>query len=205
MTQTIEHAVFTHAMIDIETLSTDGNAFITSIGVVLFGSPGDPGHIHCMRVMNIDPWVDQSGSHICPDTIRWRQKQSEESKNPLRQPDTAYISLSDAIIKLRQILDYYKVENVWANSPEFDLTIINNAAERLGLPAVTKYWQHRDVRTAKNLLEVYKGSKVEYPVRHDPISDCVDQITFIVLPLYRIMHNERGIGTTSGAGGSSGN
>lgn len=177
--QPINQVVELHAMLDIETLSTDSNAFITSICLQTF-NPNKKGVTdEPVFVDMYDPWAEQEGAHIDPNTIKWRQRQVEISKTELRRRPNEYSDLKDSLTRLAEFVEEHNVKIVWANSPSFDCTIINNAALRtLGKP-IFPYYAERDVRTVRHLLEVATGKKVELNNNHLAITDALNQIELV--------------------------
>lgn len=195
----LKKVVERHVMVDIETLGTGPNAFITSIGAVEF-FPGS-----CQpretRFYRFDPWTDQRGATVDGKTVEWRQKQCEESKVDLRKPVSEYAVLDVALIGLKTFIGE---STVWANSPEFDLTILNSAARRLGLDPVSQFWKHRDVRTAKMALEMVTGEEIKYENTHHPLDDCRNQIHYVVEPFLEVLNERRTTRSGTGEGGPSG-
>lgn len=182
--QPINQVVELHAMLDIETLSTDSNAFITSICLQTFnpnkmGVTDEP-----VFVDMYDPWAEQEGAHIDPNTIKWRQHQTEISKTELRRRPNEYSDLKDSLTRLAKFVEEHNIKIIWANSPSFDCTIINNAARRLIGKPIFPYYAERDVRTVKHLLETIGGKPVELHNNHLPVTDALNQLD-LVQDLYR--------------------
>ena len=179
--QPINQVVELHAMLDIETLSTDSNAFITSICLQTF-NPNKKGVTdEPVFVDMYDPWAEQEGAHIDPNTIKWRQRQAEISKAELRRRPNEYSDLKDSLTRLAKFVEEHNVKIVWANSPSFDCTIINNAARRLIGKTIFPYYAERDVRTVKQLLEVVLDRSVELNNNHLSITDALNQIELVQL------------------------
>lgn len=179
--QTINKVVENHVMLDIETLSVDPNAFITSVAMVVF-NPYAPECINpeCYNE-SLDPWVEQKGSHIDTNTVVWRQRQDERTKTPLRKAMVEYQSLKNMLLDLEAFMKKHDVKKVWANSPSFDCTIINNAAKRELGREIIPFYKECDVRTAKYFVEQVSGSKVDLGNNHTPYDDCINQINLVQL------------------------
>lgn len=195
---TIQDAVEWHVMVDIETLSVSPNAFITSISAQKFTIPHSPDTELPSRVWTFDPWREQVGSTIDASTIVWRQRQGEESKADLRGDPDTYHNLETALNELREFIG--DVDGVWANSPDFDITILNSAARRLGQTPIAPFWKSRDVRTAKASLESMLGVKIKVDNDHTPLQDCRNQINKVVLPLYERIYEYRTAGGSESEG-----
>lgn len=200
----IDQTVQCHAMIDIETLSTDSNAFITAIGLVIFNPLNKTDGM--VREWVFDPWTEQPGAVIDSATVTWRQQQDAASKAPLRGQANSYYDLGSSLNRIREYLREYNVKRVWANSPDFDLTIINNAAKRLGQKPVTAYYTHRCVRTAKDIMERLTGNRIKLATQHTALLDCHAQIEAVVIPFLKLewAKDERRADASSAGEGRSG-
>lgn len=195
-----EIKVGNHAMLDIETLSTDNNAFIIQLAIKMFDplwltKQFDPQSANDSRpvehmifsldvvnapAMNIflSPWIDQNGSHVDGNTVQWWQKQPWNVKEWFYQPDRM-TKLSDALEDLKKFLTSNKVDYVWSRSPSFDITIVNNAAKReLGEPLIP-FWKERDQRTLHALWETITGEKYKLDNSHNALDDCDNQIKVV--------------------------
>lgn len=145
-----------NVMIDIESLSTQKNATILSIGAVKFDaeSLGDEFYFE------LKPEQDR---HVDPSTALWWAQQSA--------------AFNDGLVKygLREVLhhlagfldpdcfDKYSVQNtmmtanfkgnIWANSPSFDCDIIGDAYKQFDFEPPWKFYREMDVRTIKSFLD----------------------------------------------------
>lgn len=146
------------AMIDLETMSSNMDAAIASIGAVVF-DPSGP----LLDIKNLDEqWpnaleptyfyvnVDLKsclavGLKADADTIYWWLSQSDEARKALKDPPP--IKLSVALGQLKQWLSVYKVQHIWAHA-NFDLSILHTAYIKIGEHRVPwSYFNARDVRT----------------------------------------------------------
>ncbi len=141
-------------MIDIETLSTRSDAAILSIGAVKFdlvtGAVCDP------FLVSVDPtsYDEQSAFKIDGATVTWWKKQGASAQKALEINRVA-----TPFIALDRLTEWFEMEgfdgkdaesHVWANGPQFDLTILRHAAgiaygSQDDVP--WKFYQERDVRT----------------------------------------------------------
>lgn len=209
-----EIKVGNHAMLDIETLSTDNNAFIMQIAIKMF----DPLQLtkqpepldlkdfnsieHMTLSMGIDdspamnihlyPWMEQVGSHVDGKTVQWWQQQSWKVKKWLYQP-SEMTKLVDALEDLDGFLTEHNVDYVWSRSPSFDITIVNNAAKRELGKILIPFWKERDQRTLHALWETLTGKKYKLDNSHDALADCDNQIKVVQL-FYKELY-ERNTGT----------
>lgn len=171
-------------MVDIETLSTKDNAAIISIGLAAFDSSGVT-----------DSWggavnMDEVYGHIDTNTISWWMKQEQTARDYSFRGGHTQVQLS---YLFKAFFDKHKPEEVWANSPQFDLTILNNWWH--GMKANTKpsydpgrwpihYRAHRDCRTLFALAREYGiDTGPAWSVgetAHNPVDDACNQARAVV-------------------------
>tara|TARA_A100001391_G_scaffold118973_4_gene80729 strand:+ start:7627 stop:8160 length:534 start_codon:yes stop_codon:yes gene_type:complete len=159
-----------HAMIDLETLSTNPDAVILTVGGVKFDphTSMKPYNEMYFRV-DVDSQTNQ-GRHVMDDTLNWWAKQPEDIKNEALG-DKDRISLSDMIKQINKFS--VGVDVFWCQGPLFDYAILQNLYTQLGHPVPWQYWQIRDSRTLFNLVPRDKNEKREG--LHNALSDCIFQ------------------------------
>ena len=111
--------------IDIETLGTDPNSVILSIGAVQFDEVGltNPFHVHICPES-----CEAAGLTMDARTVLWWLEQSKEAQESIVSKDQ--ISLKDALTKLSLAFNWQDAK-VWSNGIDFDLTILENAFKKL--------------------------------------------------------------------------
>lgn len=171
-------------MIDIETLSITPNAQITNIGAIKFS-----------RYKDIEPYHDLKQTYYCridlkschgfdidKQTVRWWKEQPLESRNEIfEQKDR--ISLREALLGLSNFIGN-SCETVWANSPNFDIVILENAYTKCGLEIPWKFWSLRDCRTVYDLGRT--SLKDITTTKHNALHDCYCQILCLQLALRNV-------------------
>lgn len=164
----------TEIMIDIETLSTKNNALILTIGAIKFQRGCEIKELKNMETFytRIDiKSCKNLNMHVDDDTLKWWDKQSEESKyEAFTNPDRLHIK--DALIKLSDFLKGHRY--IWANSPSFDCIILENASRLCNLEIPWKFWNLRDCRTVYDLGKI--SLKSVSVVKHNALDDCYNQI-----------------------------
>lgn len=176
-----------HVMIDIETLGTNTNAPIASIGAVFFEpSTGITGARFYVRV---DAENDElNGAVASVATFKWWFKQSREAQAELLASDA--IPLWGALCQLDGFLTDNAVPEdldllqVWGNSPTFDCAILRAAYARADLEGpLWKFWNERDCRTMVELGKVIGfDPKQDMPFRgerHNALADAVHQAQYV--------------------------
>lgn len=139
--------MWTHMMIDLETMGKNPDAAVISIGAIFF----DPqtGNIGPEFSKTID--LDTAGGVIDRDTVKWWLKQSREAQSAILADE---IPLDNALLQLREFIDENSGEffvQVWSNGTSFDNVILRRSYERQGIPCPWHYCNDRDVRTIVEL------------------------------------------------------
>lgn len=165
--------------IDIETLSTKKNAHILSIGAVAFDADTD---LNCHPAGKVSAYIfdipvtseDQVGRDVDVATVRWWLQQSVSAQENLFVGEKIY-PLHYVLQELQRFIQRFDKPSIWANSPSFDCDILSDAYEQLGLTRPWKYYQERDVRTAKQLV----GEPGFIGVKHCALDDAVHEARIV--------------------------
>lgn len=163
-------------MIDIETLDNVPSAVILSIAAVEFdpdtGETGDSFH----QKIDVDDQFRSSRS-ISQSTLFWWLEQSDKAQKSITKG--VRYSLYDCLDNFSGWLKGKENCFIWANSPSFDIIILEHAWEESFIGKLfPKHWLQRDVRTIKqyiNFEDFYWPGGTE----HDALSDCYDQIAMV--------------------------
>lgn len=161
-----------HICVDIETLSTNPTAAITSISAVKFSLENDETENF---TINIDPAsCRQHGLHFDPDTIKWWQGQPKEAKTWL----TNGVPLDEALIKFVEFSGTNKYQRWYCNGMNFDFPILQYAMYKTDIKVPWSYWMLTDMRTAFFLADFNAHTAPRIGTYHDGISDCLTQIAW---------------------------
>lgn len=165
------------AMIDIETLGTEPGCVIVSIGAVRF----DLEHgVTDSLFVSVDPESCQAlGMEIDAGTLAWWLGQPAEAREQLTGGDDLEIALRE----LRAFVD--GAEEVWANSPSFDLAILDEAFDAVGLSSPWEFWEQRDYRTLRETLPYWPG-RDQQGTKHDALDDARYQAESLVEALREV-------------------
>ncbi|EHX2720535.1 3'-5' exoribonuclease, partial [Escherichia coli] len=171
--------MWTHMMIDLETMGKNPDAAVISIGAIFF----DPqtGDIGPEFSKTID--LDTAGGVIDRDAVKWWLKQSREAQSAILADE---IPLDDALLQLREFIDENSGEffvQVWGNGTSFDNVILRRSYERQGIPCPWRYHNDRDVRTIVELGKtIYFDARTVIPfegVRHNALDDARHQAKYV--------------------------
>lgn len=115
-------------MIDMETIGTEADATIVQIGLVAF-DPNEVGRFHSKKSIFVD--INQ-GRRVDPNTIKWWMKTDPALFAKLVLAENA-VRLEEALVLVSQFYNNAGSKEVWANSPSFDVAILNSAYKKHGM------------------------------------------------------------------------
>lgn len=131
-------------MLDIETFSTKPNAVILTFGAVKFDPYSDSDPVDAMYVkLDVDRQIELERD-VDENTLEWWGRQDPAVYEEATSEEDR-IELVDFAKQLSKFL--VGAGNIWAQGTVFDITIIENLYNQLGIPAPWAYWQIRDSRT----------------------------------------------------------
>jgi exodeoxyribonuclease VIII len=189
----------THLMADIETLGTCPRSAVLTIGAVLFDprKQDDVGALERRGLLRRVSMNDAlTHGTVDPDTIKWWFEQDDKAIKELVTGEI--VSLKTALEELRQYAvhrwvkgddkffaghsQYPIATTIWANSPNFDCTILEHACRQVGEVFPFKFFQYRDVRTLKDLA--WPNGPDSIPkfasgTKHNALSDAVSQALIV--------------------------
>jgi len=167
----------TRVMVDLETLGTEPGAAILSVGAVTFDRDG-LGEEWSMSV-DLESCQDH-GLEIDAATLEWWLQQSAEARAVLHGGEP----LDDV---LREFTLWYREQNageLWANSPIFDVAILDDACARAGVTTPWSFWELRDFRTL-SAVDIAADLDQE-GVEHDALDDARHQARIAAATLDRL-------------------
>jgi len=156
----------TRVMIDIETLGIEPGAAILSIGACTFDTDGVGETVEVS--VDLESCQDR-GLEIDADTLKWWLGQDDAARDVL----TGGAALPTALSELRHFLDTNDYDELWANSPKFDMEHLEAAYDALDWPTPWEFFRLRDVRTVTELpgaVELEQDG-----TEHDALDDAVHQ------------------------------
>lgn len=166
----------THVMIDLETMSTESNAAICSIGAVKFTESGEILDTFYCTVDVAD--CKKHGLHIDPKTIEWWAKQSKDALKMLRKDNK---SLVEALIEFSKWYGSTQYPT-WACGSDFDNVIIENAYKAVGMNRPWAPWKNRCYRTLRETIKLPEDTREG--TYHNALDDAMHQ-TKHLLKIFR--------------------
>ncbi len=163
----------THGMIDLETLSTEPDAVVMTIGAVKFdpytnAEPHAPFYLRC----DVEEQSEQLGRRIDDDTIAWWGRQSQEIQDEAFGDQHERVTIDEMTRQLNRWcvgLDY-----LWCQGPTFDFTILQDLYKNIQKPVAWNYWQIRDSRTLFSLMPRDPRKDIQEQL-HNALADCYFQ------------------------------
>lgn len=170
-------------MIDMETIGTDSDATIVQIGLVAF-DPNTVGKFHSKANITVD--INQ-GRRIDPNTLKWWLNENPELFAKLVTAPGS-VTLPEALLKVSMFYNAANSKEVWANSPSFDVAILNSAYRKHTLRSPFHFRGERDYRTMVNVLGISLGEVKERCMGlgivgtvHNALDDAIHQAVGIQL------------------------
>jgi len=161
-----------HVMVDIETLGTDNDASILSIGACQFTMEHGIGDTF---EVNLKP----DGRVIDPKTVRWWLQQSKAAQNKLFKPEP--IDQKDARREFLNFVRSTMSKNIWANGASFDLCILN---DWYGGHPPWRYSEERCMRSFRwlgyQLGVSYNDFFKSESVQHGALDDAIRQAKYVI-------------------------
>jgi len=160
-----------HLMLDIETLGTNPDTIILTIGAQGFDPHSElfTEHTYYKR-LDID---SQSNRTVDDDTLAWWGKQSKDAQEEAMGDGKDRISIKDALEELGKLI--WKHDIIWCNGASFDFPILDNAFIQNDLAVPWQYWNTRDTRTVYSLVP----GLPKLGNNHNALADCVNQIDLL--------------------------
>ncbi len=163
-------------MIDLETLSTDVDGAIMSIGACRFNEEdiADDGFY---RIITVQSNLDEHRT-ISPSTLSWWMTQSKEAQAIFSSPDA--VPLGQALDELRAWIGSHTANiRPWGNGADFDISMLKHAYGRQATPWA--FYNVRCFRTLKSTPAAKAIPKVEPLIAHHALHDAIAQAKHLQL------------------------
>lgn len=169
----VNNKKFEHLMVDIETMGKGSYSAIVSIAAVEFdiytGQTGNTFYtnVDLQSCLNLGLKTD-------PETVQWWCEQSNEALKALEEHKEPL----EIALKMFKKLIGNNAYQIWGNSARFDLGILENAYEVLGIVKPWEYYNERCVRTLVSFAPEVKQTMPFTGTKHNAIDDCLHQIKY---------------------------
>lgn len=151
-----------HAVLDLETASTESDAAVVAIGATAFSLlPGEMPH-EFYGHLNLED-CENKKLRIDEETIAWWKDQRVELRDEaFKGAEVSSITtLVDFTAWYSDLQKRYKTVRIWGNGANFDPVVIGNCLDAFDVKIP---WQFRDVRCLRTLLKLLpKKYHIEQP------------------------------------------
>ena len=165
-------------MIDIETLGKQPGCCVLSIGACVFSTNGVQVANQFHQFLDYEEQQYTYRCHVDTQTLKWWFKQ----KNQVALNPENSLPLKEA---LTHLANYIRVQGkdvkIWANSPQFDIAILEELYRRAGMQTPWKYWQIMDFRTMSAMKPELHKEKRERGDYHDALGDAIAQAEVLAI------------------------
>ena len=169
-----------HIIIDIETLGRRNDAAITQIGVAI---ADENFNVLDKRLIQIDPKIWYTCNRtFTGETLLWWMNQKN---TPVSNIYTNYAySYETAMSTLNSIFKRYNTDDtiVWTKGT-MDLFCIKDLCEYFNMEIPWKFWQPRDIRTAKEFIKDWKV--IENSNAHNALEDAITELEELKINLIK--------------------
>lgn len=166
------------ATIDMETLSTEHNAALLSIGAVIhnFGTGQQVDTFYA----NITPESSiAAGLHVSESTKAWWAKQGQAAQDVLSVDQRP---LRDVLVEFAKWLAGHGVQYAIGNGPRADNQWLESACKAVGMQSPIKYWGDLDMRTltfiGTHILGLDHWHNTFKGVKHNALHDAINEAEF---------------------------
>ena len=166
------------SVLDFETLSTEHNAALLSIGAVIRdfnnGTQVDTFYANIIPQSSID-----AGLHVSESTKAWWTKQGSAAQDVLSVDQRP---LRDVLNDFATWLKKHGVEYAIGNGPRADNQWLESACKALGMSSPVKYWGDLDMRTltfiGTHILILPHWHSTFKGVKHNALHDAINEAEF---------------------------
>lgn len=166
------------ATIDMETLSTEHNAALLSIGAVIHDF--STGQQVDTFYANITPESSiAAGLNVSESTKAWWAKQGQAAQDVLSVDQRP---LRDVLVDFAQWLAGHGVQYAIGNGPRADNQWLESACKAVGMQSPIKYWGDLDMRTltfiGTHILGLNHWHNTFKGVKHNALHDAINEAEF---------------------------
>lgn len=179
---------------DIETLSVESTSVVLSAAIVYFDESSTYESLleDCLFVkFDAKEQIKKYNRTVSKSTLEWWDKQSDHAKKISFTPSAKDMSAIEGIQLIKSYLKRETKEKmiIWSRG-SIDSVIIDSLCRSMNISPIAYYNQHREVRTALDLLATttvngycqvdLEGFSKDMVKKHDPVHDvCYDAVQLL--------------------------
>lgn len=172
---------FDSVMIDLESLSTDLNAMVLSLGMVFFSPRHDEEEKIYLTILPESWEAEGLSPDIRLDTIEFWKRPDNINHVP---------AVGDGMT-VRQAMQFFSdackakpnLEVYWAKGPDYDYGVLAYWLRALSIDIPFQYWERKDLRTALYMGRHHGVIVPKPPVKHHALLDAETQLKQLRLVL----------------------
>lgn len=166
-------------MIDIETLGTDGDAVVLSLGAVMFTT--------AMGIQSRNHWffnIDEQlvkGRRRDQATQDWWNRQTPKAREIFHT--CANVKPGETVNKLQDFVSWCEInqpKTIWGNGASFDPPIMESLLKTYGFKVPWQFYYIRCYRTVKALHDIEKNQPKQKHLAHDALYDAEYQARCLI-------------------------
>jgi hypothetical protein len=161
-----------HIMLDLETMSTDPNAAIVSIGAVAIDFENNRLGEEFYRRISLESAM-QSGGIVDASTVIWWLQQSEPARREIYSATADIRRACEAFTQYVSEIGDPAQMRIWGDGAAFDNVLLSCTYKRIGLERPWKFWNDRCYRTIKNTYKDIKAA--DFGTAHNALDDAKAQ------------------------------
>lgn len=171
-------------MLDLETLGTNSNSIVLSLGAVSFDTDGNLGDSLYMEFTDDLAFQLQHGAVIDVDTIKWWMQQDDAARAVFGAPkegqEAFRVSTTEGLRMFAEFVGRNGGDEckIWGNGAAFDNVILANLYKRLNMAVPWKFWNDRCFRTLKTQFGLVRPP-VHEGVEHHALADALNQVRYL--------------------------
>lgn len=178
------------ATIDMETLSTEHNAALLSIGAVIHDF--DTGQQVDTFYANITPESSiAAGLDVSESTKAWWAKQGQAAQDVLSVDQRP---LRDVLVDFTKWLAGHGVQYAIGNGPRADNQWLESACKAVGMQSPIKYWGDLDMRTltfiGTHILGLDHWHSTFKGVKHNALHDAINEAEFCNVVFQKLINRK---------------
>lgn len=184
-----------HIVLDLETLSTQPNALVLSIGAIALNKHGQvlpSSEFH----LALNQQEQHKRRHTDPDTVKWWNERTCDAAKAasFSATTTQQAFVANALDAFSNYVDQWASRNsvcIWGNGCSFDNVILASLYQDWHKTAPWKFWNDRDMRTVTAIFPALKLMAFE-GIKHHALDDAHHEAKQLAkaIPLLQSLHTK---------------
>ncbi len=154
-------------IVDLETADTVPSAAILTIGAVVIDLETSEEYGSYYKKLITDP---PNGTVSIPTMLWWGRQPEAARKEAFEPPGRE--ALDFALYEFRNFYQEHNCKTIWGNGATFDVSMMENAYQRIGVACPWNFYDVRDLRTLQHLVgDDVRDDEPFHGVKHHAMHD----------------------------------